>query len=94
MNVTHTYVLLELSAASYEEIKAKLLAACYEHAVNSAGELDMHGLAVVKSAQPAAPVAPHCATCQCNKFPPTPPASGNPNSRSWHGNDAPQLAPK
>lgn len=28
----------------------------------------------------------HCVTCQCNKFPPTPPAPENPRSRSWHEN--------
>jgi hypothetical protein len=26
----------------------------------------------------------HCPTCQCNKFPPTPPVPENPHSRSWH----------
>lgn len=28
----------------------------------------------------------HCATCQCNKFPPTPPVPENPRSKSWHEN--------
>ena len=28
----------------------------------------------------------HCPTCQCNKFPPTPPVPENPRSRSWHEN--------
>ena len=31
-------------------------------------------------------IPPHCATCQCNKFPPTPPMPENPRSRSWHQN--------
>lgn len=33
-----------------------------------------------------APHHTHCPTCQCNKFPPTPPMPENPRSRSWHEN--------
>ncbi len=46
--VTHTYATLEVSAAAYEEIKSKLLAAEYQHAINDEGEIDMHGIALVR----------------------------------------------
>lgn len=45
---THTYALLELSAGAYDEIKAKLLEAGYQHAINEEGEIDMHGIAVTR----------------------------------------------
>ena len=45
--MTYTYVLLEVSTPVYEEIKAKLLEAGYQHAINEAGEIDMHGIALV-----------------------------------------------
>jgi hypothetical protein len=51
---THTYAILPLSPAAYQEIREKLLAAGYGHAVHDrndpaphSGEcIDMHGLAV------------------------------------------------
>lgn len=46
---TYTYVVLEISAAAYAEIRAKLQAAWYAHAFhNSDGRevIDMHGIAV------------------------------------------------
>jgi hypothetical protein len=46
---THTYALLEVSAACYEEIKAKLEAAGYADAFhNDDGKtvIDMHGIAL------------------------------------------------
>lgn len=46
--MSHTYALLDVSPSSYEEIKAKLLEAGYSHAINDRGEIDMHGLALVK----------------------------------------------
>jgi len=46
--MTHTYALLEVSVPVYEEIKEKLLAAGYQHAFNDKGEIDMHGIALVK----------------------------------------------
>ena len=49
MTYTHTYVTLEISAAAYDEIAAKLLKAGYSHCFNDDGEIDMHGLALVKS---------------------------------------------
>lgn len=45
---THTYVTLDVSTAAYEEIKKKLLAAGYDHAINSDGEIDMQGIALVE----------------------------------------------
>lgn len=43
---THTYVTLPVSQAAYDEIKAKLLAAGYEHVFNCDDEINMHGLAL------------------------------------------------
>lgn len=55
---THTYALLAVSKATYDEIKAKLVAAGYEHAITGIAALrqsgrctgaeviDMHGLAL------------------------------------------------
>lgn len=42
---THTYAILEVSPAAYDEIRAKLEAAGYEHAFHD-GLVDMHGLAL------------------------------------------------
>ncbi len=47
--MTHTYAILEISRAAYEEIAAKLEAAGYQHAFHeNDGEavIDMHGIAV------------------------------------------------
>lgn len=50
---THTYALLEVSPAVYEEISAKLRAAGYDHAFHDDEEhgavVDMHGIALVTS---------------------------------------------
>ena len=46
---THTYVLLEVSDACYEEIAKKLRDASYDRAINEIGEIDMHGIALVKT---------------------------------------------
>ena len=47
MMATHTYALLAVSRAAYDEIKAKLLAADYGHAINEKGEIDMHGITLI-----------------------------------------------
>ena len=47
MRTTHTYALLEVSHNAWKEIKAKLLEAGYDHAINDEGEIDMHGIALV-----------------------------------------------
>lgn len=46
MRSTHTYAVLEISNAAYDEIRAKLEAAGYQHAFMDDGEIDMHGIAV------------------------------------------------
>jgi hypothetical protein len=47
---THTYALLEISQAAYDEIAAKLREASYDHAFLDGGAIDMHGLAVTRAA--------------------------------------------
>lgn len=53
MSYTHTYVILEVSSATYDEIKAKLEAADYHHAFHEDREygivVDMHGIALAKT---------------------------------------------
>jgi hypothetical protein len=46
--MTHTYVVMEVSGAAYTEIRDKLSAAGYDHAINSEGEIDMHGIAIIQ----------------------------------------------
>ena len=48
--MTHTYALLEVSAAAYEEIAKKLREAGYDHAFNAEGEIDMHGIGLSRAA--------------------------------------------
>jgi hypothetical protein len=55
MKATHTYVLLEVSGAAYDEIETKLRDACYEHVFNDKGEIDMHGIALVRAPVPELP---------------------------------------
>lgn len=51
---THTYAILEVTAATYQEIKQKLLTAGYDHQLHdkdTTGEVfDMHGLAIKEEA--------------------------------------------
>lgn len=58
MRTTHTYATLEVSPGTYDEIAQKLKAAGYGHAFNDRGEIDMHGLALVKppAAKPGEPI--------------------------------------
>jgi hypothetical protein len=44
--MTYTYVTMEVSAAAYLEIAAKLREAGYDHAFGEDGELDMRGIAL------------------------------------------------
>lgn len=46
--MTYSYALLAVSPATFAEIEGKLRAANYEHAIHDDGELDMHGIALVK----------------------------------------------
>jgi hypothetical protein len=49
--MTHTYTLMEVSRAAFDEIKAKMLKAGYEHAVHDDwATLDMHGIALALAA--------------------------------------------
>jgi hypothetical protein len=52
MTYTHTYAILEVSPKAYDEIKKKLIAAGYTHAITGAGRekevVDMHGIALQK----------------------------------------------
>jgi hypothetical protein len=47
---THSYAVLAVSAATYEEIARHLREAGYEHVFNANGEIDMNGVALVKAA--------------------------------------------
>lgn len=42
--MTHTYVILEISQLAYDEIRAKLKAAGYDHAFHADNIVDMHGV--------------------------------------------------
>lgn len=54
---TYTYTVadLELSAAAYDEIAAKLKAAEYHHCFMDGGGIDMHGIAVTRREQAPPP---------------------------------------
>lgn len=40
---------MEISQAAYDEIRQKMEAAGYQHAIDKDGTVDMHGLAVTRS---------------------------------------------
>jgi len=46
MRATHTFAILEVSPAVYEEIREKLKAAGYQHAFMADGSIDMYGIAI------------------------------------------------
>jgi hypothetical protein len=50
---TYTYAVLEVDAATYDDIKRRLLAAGYEHAIGNDADhvetIDMHGIALQSS---------------------------------------------
>lgn len=47
MTTTHTYAVMEVLSPTYEEVRTKLLAAGYKHAVDDDQmHLDMHGIAL------------------------------------------------
>lgn len=52
--MTHTFVVLQVSEAAWEEIERKLDAAGYDHAFSRDDEygvlIDMHGIALAKEA--------------------------------------------
>ena len=49
---THTYAVMEVSQACYDEIALLLLDAGYGHAFMEDGEIDMHGIAVKPKEKP------------------------------------------
>lgn len=48
MTCTHTYAGLEVSAATYDEIAAKLRAAGYDHAFDG-DVIDMNGIGLIRA---------------------------------------------
>ena len=49
MSGTHTYVLLQVSDAAYEEIAKKLREVGYDHVFSREdGHIDMHGIALTR----------------------------------------------
>lgn len=44
--MTYTFALMQVSKATYDEIKQKLEEAGYGHAIHDDGNLDMHGIAL------------------------------------------------
>lgn len=64
---TRTYALLQVSASTYAEVRAKLVAAGYEHAfhVDERGEtIDMHGIALLGAADSPSPVTDAGKPCE------------------------------
>ena len=60
LRTTYTYVELPVSPATYEEIRSKLTAAGYSHAIDRDGSIDMHGLALVPAKIEYAPISEDC----------------------------------
>jgi len=55
--MTYTYVLMDVSESTYQEIKQKLEAAGYDHALHASDDsrevvLDMHGIALRLDSKP------------------------------------------
>lgn len=50
MRRTHTYTVaeLELLTAAYDEIRIRLIAGGYEHAIEADGQIDMSGIGVTR----------------------------------------------
>lgn len=48
MRTTHTYAELRVSEEAYDEIRALLEAAGYQHAFMEDGAIDMHGIGLTK----------------------------------------------
>lgn len=70
--MTYTYAILDVSAATYDEIRAKLAAGGYHEAFNDDGEvparevIDLHGLALRRLPEPHRPgETPICPSCGC-----------------------------
>ena len=64
MRATYTYAVLGVSLAAYDEIRAKLEAAGYQHAFINGDEIDMHGLALARGPEgPRAREGVYCDVC-------------------------------
>lgn len=50
--ITHTYALFEVSAAAYDEVASRLRECGYGSSINDEGEIDMHGIALVRAHVP------------------------------------------
>lgn len=61
MEKSYTYVTMALSPEAYQEIRGKMLAAGYQHAIDRDGAVDMHGIAVIEDEH--ARLAPMPANC-------------------------------
>lgn len=46
MRSTHTFAILKISQATYDEIRDKLQTAAYDHAFHENGVIDMNGIAL------------------------------------------------
>lgn len=57
LDCTHTFVVMEVSDAAFDEIKTQLELASYQHAIHNDAQrgivLDMHGIAVARKAKEA-----------------------------------------
>lgn len=67
--MTHTYTIVEVTSSTYEEIRAVLIAAGYQHAIHKDeaggdGEvLDMHGGIALRVKRDDAPKGTYCNQC-------------------------------
>ncbi len=62
--MTHTYALLELSQAAYDEIRAKLEEAGYQHTFHEENRIDMHGIAVIPPCPICIKQSLQCTCCE------------------------------
>jgi hypothetical protein len=58
--MTRTIATLEVSAAAYQEISAKLRAAGYDHAIGTNGVIDMNGIGLETTWKPVGSPACSC----------------------------------
>lgn len=94
MRSTYTFATLDVSAAAYDEIKAKLTEAGYSHAFVD-GAIDMHGIGLTRAgvvAWPGAAITPILSCPFCGTLPETVPLTsedttgenGGAPFTSWH----------
>lgn len=93
---THTYALLEVSDRCYDEVEARLKNVEYGHAISDEGEIDMHGIALVKetlhtgrqraSSSADLPCCPRCNSMDLGRKGPTPSSKSNTGGLTTHAN--------